>query len=41
MKNKPKVGMKLHKQVALGVKPKSVQTTKGLSATTVPGIKKK
>lgn len=38
--NKPKVGMKLHKQIALGAKPKSVTTTKGQSAQTIPGLKK-
>lgn len=30
LKNKPKKGMKLHKQIALGAKPKAVVTTKGL-----------
>ncbi len=33
MKAKPKAGMKLHKQIALGAKPKSVKTTKGTMPT--------
>lgn len=41
MRNKPKTGMPLHKQIALGSKPKSVQTTKGITKTTVNKNKKK
>lgn len=41
MKNKAKTGMKLHKQIALGRKPKAVVTTKGLNAKTVNNLKKK
>lgn len=39
--NKPKTGMRLHKQIALGAKPKEVKTTQGLSSATVPNYKNK
>lgn len=38
---KAKVGLPLHQQIALGVKPKNVQTTRGLSSATVNNLKKK
>lgn len=30
MKNQPKEGMRLHKQIALGKSPKKVKTSKGV-----------
>lgn len=41
LKNKPREGQPLHVQVALGAKPDRVQSSKGLSSATVPGVKKK
>jgi hypothetical protein len=35
LKNKPKEGMKLHKQIALGAKPSQVAKSKGATKQTV------
>jgi hypothetical protein len=40
MRNKATVGMRLHKQIALGTKPKDVVTSKGISSKTVNKLKK-